>query len=352
MEETPLVANYLIHFTDTATTKLALSQNEKLRNSLTNACINFRHYSAANATKTLFFLFYGEKVQHEEIIKRLFKTAGQLILEEHHEIPEQNIPNFNPEQIQDLANELLYQYSAAHPDFLVVEAHCSDYQKEFNNLKSAMAGHPVLFYSAVEMCKPVCHVEHIVSYGVKLLLSWHTISQGRGLEAIGHNFQQRVLLLPYAKEIGLLLKAMHNAKDSRNSVSPFAIWLNQHEENEFRTAANTDKLPHYLLLSEFENFLNGNSKLINNFSRSQDLKICLESFKSCLNSLLEKDEFLHFAEALVALFYATRFYQEAQDEFSLGDPDSLSNLSKSMKQLESAKKTYNSALDFFINSCK
>ena len=352
MESQSLAASYMVHLTETATTKLALSQNVKLRNSLTNACINFRHYSATNANQTLFTLFYGEKAQHEEIIKRLFKTAGQLSLQDSLTIPKQNIPKFNPEEIQVLANEFLYQYSAAYPDFLVVEAHCSDYQKELNNLKSAMAGHPILLYRAVEMCKSVCHVEHIVSYGVKLLLSSHTICQGRGLEAIGHNFQHRVLLLPYAKEIGLLLKAMHNAKDDRNSVSPFAIWLNQHEESEFRTAATTDKLPHYLLLSEFEKFLNGNSKLISNLHRSKDLKICLESFKTCLNSLLEKDEFLHFAEALVALFYAKKFYQEAQEDLSLGDHESLIKLSMSMKQLEPAKDTYNSALDIFINSCK
>lgn len=352
MEETPLVANYLIHFTETATTKLALSQNAKLRNSLTNACINFRHYSAANANKTLFTLFYGEKSMHEEILKRLFKTAAQSPLEDNFKEPEQNIPSFNQEEFQVLAKELLYQYSAAHPDFLVVKAHCHDYQKELDNLKSSMAAHPILLYRAVEMCKSVCHVEHIVTYGVKLLLSRCSFHQSRGLEAIGHNFQHRVLLLPYAREIGLLLEAMHKAKDCRNSVSPFAIWLNQHEENEFRLAVNTDKLPQYLLLREFENFLNGSSELICTLPRSKDLGHCLNTFKNSLNILLEKTEYLHFAEVLVALLYAKRFYQEAQDEFSLGDPESLSNLSKSIKQLECAKNTYNSTLDVFINSCK
>lgn len=352
MEEKPLVANYFIHFTDTATIKLALSQNAKLRNSLTNACINFRHYSAANANKTLFTLFYGEKSMHEEILKRLFKTAGQSPLEDKFKEPEQNIPSFNQEEFQVFAKELLYQYSAAHPDFLVVEAHCPDYQKELDTLKSSMAAHPILIYRAVEMCKSVCHVEHIVTYGVKLLLSGRPLHQCRGLEAIGHNFQHRLLLLPYAKEIGLLLEAMHNAKDCRNSVSPFAIWLNQHEENEFRLSVNTDKLPQYLLLREFENFLDGNSELIGTLPRSKDLEHCLDLFRTCLNTLLEKTEYLHFAEALVSLLYAKRFYQEAQDEFSLGDHESLSNLSKSMKQLESAKKTYNSTLDVFINSCK
>lgn len=345
MESTPMVANYLIRFSETAISKLKLDQKVELRNSLNNACINFRHYSASTATKALVTLFYGEIVKREEILRKLFKNTSSSPFESDLKIHPQNVPEFNEEEYQALANELLYQYSAANPGVLTVETDCPEYQNEVIYLKDAMHQHPVLLFRAVQMCKVVAHVEPVASRCIGLLLSKNTVCQRIGLEMIGFNFQHRVLLFPYAKKIGLLLQAMNKTPD--NLISPFATWLNQHDEIE----SIPDELPQYLLLSELGKFLNDNSSVISGLPNSSKLKNFLTLFNENLNILLEKEEYLDLTKAIVTLLFAKRFYWEAQEDFSMGDEESLITLSQSIKILQNAKSSYNAALDVFIHSC-
>lgn len=346
MELTPMVANYMILFSKTAISQLKLYEKVKLRNSLNNACINFRHYSATTATKTLVTLYYGDSSKREEVISKLFQNMHCYYLEDTAKTNSQKILQFNEEEYQALANELLYQYSAANPGVLSIETDCDEYKKELNNLKVAMSQHPVLLFRTVQMCKVVSHVEPIASRCVALLLSKNAVCQRIGLESIGFNFEYRVLLFPYAKEIGLLLQAMN--KTTKNLISPFATWLNQHDEVE----CISDELPQYLLLSEFEKFLNEDSRLISELPNSTDLKACLTPFKGNLNVLLENDKYLQLTKAIVNLLFAKRFYRETQEDFSMGNMESVITLSKSLKIWESAKSSYNAILNVFIHSCK
>lgn len=346
MEQTPMVANYMILFSKAAISQLKLDERIDLRNSLNNACINFRHYPATTATKTLVTLFYGDRTKREEVISKLFQNVKCYSLEEQSKTNHKNIPKFNEEEYQALANELLYQYSAANPGVLSIETDCDEYKNELNNLKIAMKQHPVLLFKAFQMCKVVSHVEPIASRCVGLLLSKNAVCQRIGLELIGFNFQYRVLLFPYAKKIGLLLQSMNKATE--NLISPFATWLNQHDEIE----CISDELPQYLLLNEFEKFLNENSRIISELPNSTNLKAILTPFKENLSMLLEKEEYLQLTKAIINLLFAKRFYREAQEDFSMGNMESIITLSKSLKIWEGAKNTYNTTLDIFIHSCR
>jgi len=352
MEPTPMVANYLIVFSETAIEKLKLDQKADLRNGLNNACINFRHYSSTTATKSLITLYYGDKAKREELLRKLFKNTYVPILDTNSEQTHHHIPVFNEEEYQALANELLYQYSASNPGVLTVEA-CPEYENELNALKKVMNQHPVLLFRAVQMCNVVSHIEPVSSRCVDLLASKNTVCQRIGLETMGFNFQHRVLLFPYAKEIGLLLQAMNKSND--NLISPFATWLNQHEGIDSTTNSlelyMPDELPQYLLLNELEKFINADSEIISQLPNSGKLKDCLTLYAGNLNALLEKEEYLKLSSAIVTLLYARRFYREAQEDFSMGDEETYWPLSKSLKILSKANEFYHNVLAAFINSC-
>lgn len=346
MELTPMVANYMILFSKTAISQLKLDEKVELRNCLNNACINFRHYSATTATKALVALYYGDSTKREEVISKLFKNIHCYNSVYATKTSFQKILQFNEEEYQALANEFLYQYSAANPGVLSIETDCNEYRAELSNLKVAMVQHPVLLFRTVQMCKIVSHIEPVASRCVALLLSKNAVCQCVGLELIGFNFQYRVLLFPYAQKIGLLLQAMN--KTTENLISPFATWLNQHDEMK----CIPDELPQYLLLNEFEKFLNKDSRLISELPNSTDLETFLTPFKENLNALLEKEEYLHLTKSIVNLLFAKRFYREAQEDFSMGNMESVFTLSKSIKTWESAKKAYITTLDTIIHSCR
>lgn len=353
MENSSVVAHYLIHLSENATSKLKLNENPRLRNSLNNACINFRHYPANTATQYLVTLFYGDKFKCDDIIRKLFKSQTYSLSDDNCEKVIQDVPIFAECDYQVIAQELLYQYSIADPDILTVEAECPGYEKELNNLKKAMNQHPVLLFRAVQMCKVVSHVSPIVSRCTELLLSKSTVSQRIGLELMGFNFQHRILLFPYAKKIGQLLYAMHKTNDSL--ISPFVTWLNQHEGIDSSTysldESIADELPQYLLLNEFAKFICDDSEVIEKLPRSNDLKICLIRYKTNLDILLEKEEYLYLTKAIITFLYAKKFFSESQDSFSMGDLDTFAPLCKSIKIFENAKQSYAIALNNFIASC-
>lgn len=356
MTKPVLVADYFIVFTKSAINTFNLDQNKSLRNSLANACINFRDYSEQNAIKVLFVLFYGQRAKREEVVKKLFKIHHHLFIDSEIKEPIKNIPDFDEVGYQVLANELLYQYSAAYPRFLEVKTSCSGYSKQLEDLKKCMHEHPVLLFRAVEMCKIVCHVDTIASQCISLLLSKNPICQRIGLEMIGHNFQHRVLLFPFAKEIGLLLQAMHNTNAEAELISPFETWLNQHSEIMYATdytyCTLPTELPQQLLLAELGKFINNNSPLISNLPNSKKLASCLNLFKTNLSVLLEHSQYLNLTKGIVIWLNAKHAYNEAHDEFSMGDIDSLKVLMTTLKNLEKASTLYASVLNEFVNSCQ
>lgn len=353
MEKASVIPHYLIHLSDNAISKLNLNENHKLRNSLNNACINFRHYPANTATQFLVTLFYGDKLKREDTLKKLFRNQSYSPFEDEYDKNFQDFPKFTEEDYQTLANELLYQYSIGNPYILTVDADCPEYKKELNNLKNAMAQHPVLFFRAVQMCKVVSHVNPIVSRCTELLMSRSVVAQRMGLELMGFNFQHRVHLFPYARKIGQLLQSMHKAND--NLISPFVTWLNQHEGIDSSTyvfdESIANELPQYLLLNEFEKFINDTSDIIKTLPYYEDLKICLIKYKSNLNSLLEKEDYLLLTKAIITFLYAKKLFNESQESFSMGDQDTFMPLCKSLKILEEAKSSYKVALYRFINTC-
>lgn len=354
MDSKPMVANFLVVFTKEATSKLGLDKNAELRNVLTNVCINFRHYSADSAIKALFALFYGDSTKREKILKNLFYSTHFISVENGIKDVSPEFQKFNNEEIEALATELLNQYSAAHPDFLKIDA-SPEYAKEFKSLKEAMCNQPVLFYRAVQMCKTVCHMDNIVYPCVNKLVFGNVPSQMQGLSMIGHNFQHRMLLLPFSSDIGRLLLAMNNTKSDENVISPFETWLNQNEESDFTFGAIEQPLsdePHLsLLLDEFERFLNGNSELLKKLPDSIKLESCLIMFRDNLNNLLEKKEYLHLANAIVTWLYANKSFQEAQKDFSMGNEDSIFAFARGLRNMKKADSLYASALAEFIASC-
>lgn len=341
--EKDLVAEFVIYFTDNAISTFNLKENTYLRNKLANICINFRHYTYARACKTLFKLFYGDKPERETMLCELFQTINFSIMEETDTV-EKNTPNFSEEEIRVFTQELLYQYSCCNPDFLMIDEP-EEYQKELHELKQVMANDPILFYRAVKQCELICHIDHIVNNSLIFLMLRTKTCHIRGLEMIGHNFQHRVLLLPYAKKIGLLLQAMHNAKIlNTNRISPFMTWLNQHEKDDLVSKSSIE-LPKVLLFNELTKF----SDLVSLLPNSSKLRDCFQEVKSDVISVPEYEELV---KAIIHYFYAKQSYSEAQVAFSLGDYESLSKFSKALRDLESANTIYNNVLDSFLAFCK
>ena len=224
----------------------------------------------------------------------------------------------------------------------------SEYQKDLANLKAMMSKDPILFFRAVKQCELICHVEPIASDCINYLSSKQKSSNMEALAMLGHNFQHRVLLLPYAKQIGSLLKAMHSAKNrNANRISPFETWLSQHEEEEFINKSSTE-LPKVLLLDELINF----SDLIDTLPRSQELNCFFQHINFDKNILLNAEEFQELVKTIVVFLYRKQNYREAQALFSLGDMDSLYNFIQCKNDFESAVSHYNQALDNFLTYCK
>ena len=344
MDEKHIVADYMVRFTDESVAKLNLDRNITLRNFFTNACINFRHYSAASASKTLFNLFYGDSLSRYDIIDKLFKINPRIYDSSFFEQgPVFNIHDLTKEQLQVLIKEFLYQYSAAHPDFLVIESH-PEYEKELNDLKTLMSNDPILLYKAVEMCKLVsqCHKDYVSTCFTRLM-STNTTYQMCGLKQIGYNFQNRILLLPYAREIGTLLMAIYNSKTANDIASPFREWLKQNDQ------PVVNELTQTLLLDELKKFINDKSEIIPILPHSIELCFALQRFDS-LESLIDKKEFLLLTEAIISYYQAKQAYQDSQN-FELSDFNSLCNVARTTKALEKSKENYEHAINIFLAFC-
>ena len=338
-----LMAEFLICFTDDAIATFNLNENTLLRNKLTNICINFRHYTYAMACKTFFKLFYGDKLERDEILGELFQTIT-FSLSENIDKTKKEIPNFNEEELRVFTQELLYQYTRCNPEFLTLDEP-EEYKKELNDLKEAMANDPILFYRAVKQCELVCHIDHIVNNSVIFLTLSAKTCHMRGLDIMGHNFKHRVLLLPYANKIGRLLEAMHKARNSNsNRISPFMTWLNQHEKDYFVSKSSIE-LPKVLLFDELTKF----SNLVSGLPNSDKLRSC---FQKVTSDVISTSEYEVLVTAIIGYFYEKQSFTEAQVSFSLGDYESLANFSRALRDIENAKVLYNNALESFLAFCK
>lgn len=187
--------------------KLRLDKNPEFLRILKNAVAQFCGYEYPIATSALFDLLYeDDKYVQNKVLQRLHFT----LYAEASFNPHNSLFFIEEDSVLPIAEELQFQYIAAYPDFLKV----MDYpncQTELENLKNKLKKHPLLLYRAVESILRTHQEEEKIQSCISLLLSEKDSSQSKGLEKLGHNRKHQQLLLPYANEIGLFLKAMDNA---------------------------------------------------------------------------------------------------------------------------------------------
>lgn len=209
-----MTTNMEISIREETARKLRLDKNPTFFLLLKQAVEQFCEYDLLNATSALFTLLYDDNKHARN--KVLTKLNFTLYTEDSFEYEYFFIEE---ESILPIAEELQFQYHAAHPHFLKVKD-CPNCEKELEVLKIVLANHPILLYRAVDSVWNALNNAENAQNCIHLLLSETEKVQAKGLEKMSHNPKHQQLLLPYAKEIGLLLKAMHNAfKEGQRLVS-------------------------------------------------------------------------------------------------------------------------------------
>jgi len=200
MDEKNCVAGFYVQLSPEATAKLPLSET-KLRSLVRT----YRYFPIEKALKVLFYFNYGTQEQKKEAIEWF-----NIVLEDNLD----KLLLCNEEEFRILANELCIQYQANHPTFLDINSIAdipNNCEKELATLKEKMVAHPVLLFRTVELCVLAHKKDNVVSRCVLQLLSTSTADDTIALESLGFKFQYRIYLLPFAKEIGMLLFAMHQS---------------------------------------------------------------------------------------------------------------------------------------------
>lgn len=219
--------------------KLNLKKNSDFLRFLKAAVEMFCKYPFTEASYVIFKLLYeDDKDTHNKILKKFGFT---LCSEESFD---SCVEYFFIEEdaVLAIAEELQFQYIESHPHFLKVKSY-TNCEGELNVLKALMENHPLLLYRAVESAWSAYKDATLVQSCVNLLLSEKTVSQVKGLEKLNHNPKHQQLLLPYAKEIGLLLKAMHNESEEKQRILAAQEELNALNKPFAPLAQLLDKFP-------------------------------------------------------------------------------------------------------------
>lgn len=193
---------------------IQLSNNATLiplpENDLINLVRTYRYFSRRNALEVLFRFKYGTL----ESKKRCVEWFSHKSVNETEIVYLDNLSSkfdhFNDEQFCLLADELQLQYQAI--DTLFLDVHSikglpNGCQKELNELKEKMTDAPLLFFMAVKKCVKARKNSAVTEWIVELLSNDST-SQITALGNLGFDFNYRLLLKPFAKEIGSLLLSM------------------------------------------------------------------------------------------------------------------------------------------------
>lgn len=347
--------------------KLGLKSNATFLRFLKTAVEVFCEYNFTDASFVLFKLLYEkDKDIHNKVLKDFCFT---LYAEESFD-PCIEYYFIEEDSVQPIAEELQFQYMNAHPRFLKVRD-CIGCEKELLVLQKHLVNHPLMLYRAVESVWNVHQCAELVHSCVTSLNSEKTASQAKGLESLGHNYKHQQLLLPYARDIGLLLKAMHNtytmALQSAATV-PHEQQLVMAAQEELNSAFAPlakiwDKVPAEAVpvakkpsKTEIQPASNDTAtkaepvknSLITEYSVSPELSKFINN-KYALDYLLEA---LSAHEALVeatnSLVNANKAYEDANANFCKDDMNSLHTLFSAGKAFEEAKRVYASAYADFI----
>lgn len=184
---------------------LGLDKNRALHLRLTDATTKFCECSFSDALATIFNLLY----EADADIKEKFLQNFKFTLSSEKSFDSDDCYFVTEEMAKTIAQELQFQYMAAHPSFMKIK----DFpgcETELDSLKKSLEQHPLLLFRAVESVRNYYTFERFVSENVPLLLSEKSSCQFQGLYKLGHNHKYQNLLLPYVKEIGELLKALHS----------------------------------------------------------------------------------------------------------------------------------------------
>ena len=204
-----------INIREETTVKLGLNTNPTFVRFLKTAIEDFCGYNFTDAIYVIFKLLYeNDKDTHNKILKKL----GFTLYSEESFDPCVEYLFIEEDTVHTIGEELQFQYIAAYPNFLKVKDY-PNCDTELNELKALMENHPLLLYRAVESAWYSHKDYELVQSCLALLLSEKTESQLKGLEKLSHNHKHQQLLLPYAREIGLLLKAMHTEYQEKLRVS-------------------------------------------------------------------------------------------------------------------------------------
>lgn len=203
--EKDCVASFFIKPTDNAT---ALPLTEKDLITLIRA---YRYFSRKRAVEVLFRFKYGTRKSKKDCLHwfdRRVSEDGQILCQDSFST---KLENFTDEQFSLLADELQFQYQAKDPMFLdihTIRGLPRDCQKELDALEEKMSNSLLLFFMTVKKCvkakNNVCASQWIVQ-----LLSKNSASQAVALEHLGFDFNYRLLLKDFSREIGKLLFALH-----------------------------------------------------------------------------------------------------------------------------------------------
>ena len=174
---------------------------------------HFRYFKFPSALNTLFRFYYGTNSQKREALSQ-FQRRKSIDMHDdiHHNSYEfTNILEYTDQQFRVLADELLYQYKAYRPQFLDIYSikKINNCNADLQEIEEKMASHPVLLFRVVEHCANAHKNDTLVSQCVVLLLLKNPASQTTALEKLGFDFEYRILLKPYARDIASLLLAMH-----------------------------------------------------------------------------------------------------------------------------------------------
>lgn len=365
--------------------KLNLNANSVFLRYLKNATETFCTYLYRDAVPALFTLLYEDNKQPVNAV--LMKLNFTLYAEVSFN-PDKDCFFIEKESVIPMAEELLFQYMKAHPTFLKLHEY-PQCEEEFEALKSVMVDHPLLLHRVVNSVWHSHENTELVQNCVHLLLSEKYSLQAKGLEKLGHKHNYQRLLIPYAKEIAIFLKALNKAyKDEQQKIAledekkqkesaeashhnPLVTAAIEELNSAFSPlAAIWDKVPaeaepatpedpvtieaHVTAEEQATDTVSEKEKdtvselLINSYPVSPELFWIL-SHKSELLKVLNAHDNLEKASEILA--NAEKEFKVAVGNFSPDDMTTLHSLTAAGKVFEDAKKNHKSAGDIFVTAC-
>jgi len=391
--------NIEISIREETSRKLALDKNPSLHRFLKTAIELFCGYNFTEASYVIFKLLYeNDKDTHNKVLK----DFGFTLYSEESFDPCVEYLFIEESEVRPIAEEMQFQYMEAYPQFMKAKD-CPGCEKELEALKNLLGDQHLLLYRAVESVWYSHKDAELVKNCVFLLLSDKPVNQAKGLEKLNHNYKHQQLLLPYAKEIGHLLKAMHDAYTKRLRImaqdelsSPFAVLATIRDKVPTKTepasmaapatdvvtaskstpadaVAPSDEqsckktikcslIKEYSVSQELSKFLDNKAALtfsIPNASEFWEQMAKLRKIGIDLNQLVDKFTYLlavlssheNLETATDSLIQADKDYKTAIANFRPEDMNTLHMLTAAGKAFADAKIIYTAAYESFVEHC-